>query len=1377
MRISRLTRILPWIFLLYTLHITLYTGAALCASKGADPVAYWRFDEGGGGTAYDKAGSNNGTLNAGAGGINTAVGQMWTRQGKIGGALECDGTDDWLNCGNNSVFDITSEITIQGWFYLASDPNTDANNNYRQMVGKGGYSPWGLLLEENRALSGSVYIAGVRQKTDTSYLMPTGEWVHVTYTYVGSTGNARIYVNGVLKTEQTKTTGTFNTSAGNVGISAIQQTYGWPGYIDDVRIYNYARTADQILVDYNASSAAYLGAGTDPNEGNPPVGYWKFDENTGATAYDRSGNGNNGAITNAIWTSGKYGSALNFDENGDYVDLGTNNALSNSIADITITAWVKLEAELGSFSDNYEVLSNESYQNNGYLFRVENTTSTSTAGKIHFRFSQAAANTSITAPSNSYPNDHVWHHLVAVKSNATGTIYLDGKNIYSAGGLSNPVNATGSTRIGGNGQLWNGKLDDVKIYNYARTQAQIAYDYNKGKPVAYYKFDEGGGAIAHNDYSSADTGAAPVGWWRMDEGTGTTTADASGNVNTGTLNPGTLGTNTTAVLMWDQTGKIGPDCLEFDGTDDHVSIVDSSSFSFPNVSFTVGAWVNPSVSPDDYDAVIGKWNNQAPATKEWLFRFGVGDTVEFRLIDSTNTGIGRSTTITVPTGQWTHILGTYDGTTANSNGVKIYINGVRADTTNIGTSFNGMSDTTSKLFLGMVENTVSGNESSFNGLIDDVRIYNYARTTEQIYNDYKTTHGTLMGGTKFVDGKIGKALQFDGTGDDVDCGNDASFNITDAITVEAWFKATALDRYQRIVSKQYQTDTTTANSCYQLGVDSGNKFRWSIGGLFDYSLPSPLVSQDTWYHFVGTYDRTYAKMYINGQELWSSTSYTGAIRSNVNEPLTIGISKLGGSADYSWQGLLDDVRIYNYSRTANQVLQDYNTGMSSHAGASTGVADPWGGAMPVGHWKLDENTGVLAKDASGNGNNGTLTNGPTWAQGKNGSALNFDGNNDYVDCGDNASLSPTNATWEMWIKPNALSLANSLGREQDFFSKQGGVNNYGWSFYNPNASNNLSFTLNIATTWRTIALSSASIGTWYHLAATYDGSYIRGYVNGAAVTPLSASGAISYAGTPSVKIGSFGTGTYCTNAVIDDVRIYNYVRTPAQITWDYNKGKPAGYWRFDEKAAGQAVDTAAGAIKDDSGNNNGTASNTAWAAYVTGKFGRCLSFDGTDDVVTVANFGTKIPAQEITVAAWIKPGVASGNDDLICTDPFEPGGGSNRFNIHFPWDTTILWQFGKPFTGTSVALDPSWVGVWGHYTFVASVSGNFYKIYRNGVQVATAGGVTAYDPSTQATLRIGGRAGNPFQGMIDDLRIYNYARTADQVMQDYNQGLAAKMGE
>ena len=175
--------------------------------------------------------------------------------------------------------------------------------------------------------------------------------------------------------------------------------------------------------------------------------------------------------------------------------------------------------------------------------------------------------------------------------------------------------------------------------------------------------------------------------------------------------------------------------MNFDGADDYINRADSDLFTFASVPFTVSAWINPSISPDDYDSIIGKWNNAAAATKEWLLRFGVADVIEFRLIDTAGTpaNIGRTTTDTISVGQWTQIVGTYDGSTTPA-GIAIYFNGVRKDTTNIGTSFTGMSNTTAKLFIGAEETATADN--FFTGKMDEFCIYNRVLNQAEIIKLY-----------------------------------------------------------------------------------------------------------------------------------------------------------------------------------------------------------------------------------------------------------------------------------------------------------------------------------------------------------------------------------------------------------------------------------------------------------------------------------------------------------------------------------------------------------------------------------------------------------------------------------------------------------------
>src|SRR3989338_8641011 len=74
----------------------------------------------------------------------------------------------------------------------------------------------------------------------------------------------------------------------------------------------------------------------------------------------------------------------------------------------------------------------------------------------------------------------------------------------------------------------------------------------------------------------------------------------------------------------------------------------------------------------------------------------------------------------------------------------------------------------------------------------------------------------------------------------------------------------------------------------------------------------------------------------------------------------------------------------------------------------------------MGYWPFEEGVGTRAGDYSGNGNNGTLTNGPTWDVGKKGSALHFDGSDSYVTRTGN-NVASTSGTITAWVKSDLLS--------------------------------------------------------------------------------------------------------------------------------------------------------------------------------------------------------------------------------------------------------------------------------------------------------------------------------------------------------------------
>jgi ABC-type transport system substrate-binding protein len=219
----------------------------------------------------------------------------------------------------------------------------------------------------------------------------------------------------------------------------------------------------------------------------------------------------------------------------------------------------------------------------------------------------------------------------------------------------------------------------------------------------------------------------------------------------------------------------------------------------------------------------------------------------------------------------------------------------------------------------------------------------------------------------------------------------------------------------------------------------------------------------------------------------------------------------------------------------------------------------------VGWWRFDEGSGTMASDDSGNGNNGILSSYndpvlPQWATGKYGSALKFDGNNDFVLVPDSSSLDFSSAVtlmaWvylpagahypdSMMVSKNALNGATNLllGIHDD-------VGHIRFGLGSGSDGNTITF----------ISSGDVPRNVWTNVAATYDDSLMKIYINGTLDSIDSWTGGFNTNNGADLCIGAsnYALHEYCTNATIDDVRIYNMALTQLEIQTDMEGSYPHG---------------------------------------------------------------------------------------------------------------------------------------------------------------------------------------------------------------------------
>lgn len=1142
----------------------------------------------------------------------TSAGSMTStdlEEGAIGKSINFDGSDDYLNVGNDTSLDIgTSDFSILAW--VKEKPLADGefewfstkNASIIPVNGSLGFQfGWrddccgdSVQFRFNDGETGCGGSCGINDLYNTTDV-DNDTWSLVAVS-ADRNANGSVYVNtSVQSVSISARSGSLTTTNPLIiaGISGDIPSARYTGNIDEYRfIVGTVISAQYVYTTYNnvMYQSAFIYASGSETKKEHPVLFLKLDEGSGNTANDTSYYANSGARTGATWlTSGCVDvNCLSFDNSGDYITVADNLELDFNDRDFTISGW--LYRSSSSVADDTIIAKRNGTANSdqGYILYIRDSDD-----KLVFEVCDATSSCDeYSLISTSTITADTWTHFAVVwddDSAANSEIYLNGIDddtdnnndvgtLANIGDLSNAL----SLVVGAESDLGNafyGRLDELKMYNYARTPAEILADYNLPST------EEG----TNIGVSGADL-PSPAGFWKLDEGYGDTAYNATSNTGiNGNLGGGTTCPTSGACPTQSLAGKFDK-ALSFDGTDDYVEVTAASSINLQSkAGYSVCAWINPTTAGEGSAGEFWSKGNSYLRVS--------GSTVIGANFDLATSDATYTTTKTVTLGSWNHVCATW--TDDGDDELTVYINGENAGSSSASGDGAPANDSGSNMFIG------GDSSNNFHGLIDNVRIYTQELTLAEVKSDMNYASATNFGtgtserdrvegsdytndlgaywnadentGTVSYDksgngnttdtfttlwtpGKFGSAFAFDGTDDVVQITETSSTDkgaTTDSYTVMAWIKTVA--NYAGNAYVVAKNDGSGAYP-YALYLNSSEQACFQISdGTNSPSVcaTTPTLSDGAWHNITGkrsvAADRIY--IYIDGYLAATAVTDTTTTTAANNDKITIGNGGTSYTA-FDFNGAIDDVKFFSSALTQAQIAQEVNRG------------------TPVGWWKLDECTGSAINDSGVGANNGTLTVGgggtytstgtcnsgtssEFWHAGTTGkfsSAGAFE-TDDYVtvsnaneidfDLGLSAGI-----TFTAWVKPASDGEA-SIG---EIFDK--GANNY-CRTENEATVNSITYvdiTCNIDGTSdaNVSATNAMAINTWNHLAFVVSGNNAYLYINGALKD--SGSGTSIPTGTDSSPLLIGGDASHNFHGLMDDVRLFNYPLSAPQVKAVLNGG-------------------------------------------------------------------------------------------------------------------------------------------------------------------------------------------------------------------------------
>jgi hypothetical protein len=842
------------------------------------------------------------------------------------------------------------------------------------------------------------------------------------------------------------------------------------------------------------------------------VGYWPLD----ASSVDSLGtsNGTDTSVTYAAANRKVGTGGASFNGTTSKIVL-PNTALQT--ANLSVSAWIRT-TNAGAYQEIVEVI-NQSTNVAGWEFRKNSSNKVELVLGINTNLTQGSGYQ--LAASTTSINTGQFFHVVGTYDGANIKVYVNGVLETTTAWASGVVyvadqrarigvnNYAGSTEV----YFWNGSIDEVGIWSRAITAQEVMDLYNKSIGSTYYW---------GNGYSAPLRTAAKA-YWKLDGNS----LDSVGTFN---------GVDSGVTY---QAAKINSGASFGGGTN---RIVITGGISLGTV-FTLSAWINPSNLTGTFKAIFGDVSGGAmglylKSTGKLSWWFSAAD---------------HLSSATISTSTWTHVALVVDGVRS-----LLYVNGVLDATLALSPAFT----------LGQLGND-SVNEA-WVGLLDELGVWTRPFSAAGVAELYNSGNGlqypfgsyglssSLVGywpldgnSTESVGGFNGSDTLVSYTAGKFNTGATFTGASTSAIalpvipavtgstprSISFWVKKGAGTTFRSVFQSGAGTDLgwfsvfingTTSGDVY---VSFYNCDFYTVGGL---------IGTDRFYHVVVCYDgglvsTSTVRVYVDG--VLKTTTKAGA---TVGEAATgAGGFTIGGDTlSRNFDSTIDELALWNRSLFPTEVASLFNLGAGKTYPLDSSYSPPLTNAL-MAYWKMDGSSA----DALGV-RNGTDT-AISYSSSKINSGANFNGSTSRI----NFTAIPLTVSWTMSAWCYFASSPPPSGASQVIFSKYATVG--GPLLARDGTSSKITFHSGTGH----FTNGTVPYDTWTHVAATYDGTTVRFYLNGA-LDPtsyaLSAAWAVDCIGSDSFT-GDFMYGQ------LDELGIWARTLSASEISALYNAGAGIQY--------------------------------------------------------------------------------------------------------------------------------------------------------------------------------------------------------------------------